>query len=148
MKTLLTAAVSLLVAAGCGGAPRADADFSALAQRHDRAWNDHDPEAMVALFAPEFSLVTPSGTRVEDRAALRAMLAQPSPTNQTTSTTRFEGVHWLADDLVLLDGVQTLEGPGVEHIGSSRARVVAIAQRDEDGWQLLAVRPQVIGAQP
>lgn len=48
----------------------------------------------------------------------------------------------------LLDGVQTLEGPGVERIGSSRARVVAIAQRHEDGWQLLAVRPQVVGVQP
>lgn len=87
----LTLATAIVFLIGCGAPPR-DIDTDALAEAHDHAWNRHDAAAMAALFAPDATLVTPRGTRVEGREALAEVLGQPGPTKQTTSTTRFVGV--------------------------------------------------------
>ncbi len=144
MKNLFIALALILAPSACSSStPKARTiDLAALAEAHDAAWNRHDPEAMAALFAEDGTLVTPRGTRAEGQQELLTLLSQPGPTRETTSTTRFGDVQWLADDLVLLDGVQTLDGPGVEQMGgASEAHVVAIARHVGDDWRLVAARP-------
>jgi uncharacterized protein (TIGR02246 family) len=143
MKPTYFAAISLLLACGSSTSDTAPTlDVEALAQRHDDAWNHHDPGEMTALFADDATVVTPSGRRVEGRAELRALFSAPSPTNQTSSTTRFVGIQHLSSELVLLDGVQTLRGPGTEAVGAE-ARILAVAARRDGRWQIVAARPYV-----
>ena len=120
-----------------------DAELTTLVAQLDDAWNAHSPQAFAALFVDDATLVDPAGHRLEGKAALLADLATPGPTNQTTSTMELEAVQWLADDVVLLDAVQTLEGPGVEKLGASKGRLAAVAVRVDGAWRLLAARPSI-----
>jgi len=109
----------------------------------DAGWNKHDPDALAALLADDAVTVTPRGTRVEGRVAHHDMYASPGPTKQTQSTTTVEGVQWLADDLVLVDARQTLDGPGTEALGANQAHAVIVLRWDGGGWKIVAARPFV-----
>lgn len=113
----------------------------ALVAAHDAAWNAHDAAALAALFAPEASLVTPRGTRAEGSTAIERIFAQPGPTHQTESRSKLEAVQWLDDDFAVVDVHQTLSGPGVEILGASEAKLVAVVGRFDGDWKLLAARP-------
>ncbi len=151
MKQTLTLVFALLTPtlAACGTTAEAapSIDLEALAASHDDAWNRHDPAMQAALFTADATVVTPSGDRVEGVEAIRELFSQAGPTNDTTSSTRFVGMQQLSAGLVLLDGVQTLEGPGAEIVGSE-ARIVAVAERRDGRWQLVAARPYVPAGPP
>lgn len=143
---------AILTVAACAGASSADlaspstpdrAGVQAAIDAHDTAWNAHDPSALAGLFAPQGTLVTPTGNRLEGHDALQASFAQPGPTTQTQSASQIDGVQWLADDLVLVDARQTLSGPGVEMLGVSEANLVAVLRRVDGDWKFVAARPYI-----
>ena len=145
----IVVSISVVAALGCGApapspATRRSAqtarELGRLPRQHALAWNAHRPDAFAALFTPDATLVTPSGTRAEGRSALLEVFARPSPTSESSSTTRIEAHQWLADDLLLIDAVQTVEGPGDER---GEARLVAVVRREGDGWRFVAARPYV-----
>src|SRR5262245_4433781 len=106
MKTLSLALFSLVLALGCASGPRSadtappaalePADLASLAAEHDAGWNAHDPDALAALFVDDAVAVIPSGRRVEGRAALRELFAEPGPTKSTTSRSQIDSVRALA----------------------------------------------------
>jgi uncharacterized protein (TIGR02246 family) len=118
-------------------AARAQLEVEGLTRAHDAAWNAHDPDALASLFVDDAVLVTPVGRRVEGRAALRELFASPGPTKQTSSSSEVDSVRPIDDATVLFTATQTLSGPGVEQLGSSRAQLVALARRDGDEWKLV-----------
>lgn len=55
---------------------------------------------------------------------------------------RITGVHRLAEDLVLIDATQTIDG--LPDRARSEAIVIAVAKKSADGsWKLASVRPYV-----
>jgi uncharacterized protein (TIGR02246 family) len=141
----LALTIECIALTACGASPPSDpSGVQALVRDMDTAWNAHDPDRMLALFGEDATLVTPTGTRAEGRPQIAALLAQPSPTAQTRSRTRVDAVQWLRDDLVLIDAVQTLEGPGVAQVGAAEAALVAVARRTDGRWVLVSARPRVI----
>jgi len=137
---------------GCASSPRSadtalpEPDREALPAAiaaFDAGWNEHDPDALAALLTDDAVTVTPRGTRVEGRAAHHDMYAAPGPTKQTQSTSTIDGVQWLADDLVLVDAQQTLDGPGTEALGANQARAVIVLRWDGEAWKTVAARPFV-----
>jgi uncharacterized protein (TIGR02246 family) len=110
---------------------------------HDQAWNRHDAQAMAALFSPDGTLVTPSGTRVEGHDALVSLFSQDGPTKSTSSVTRIDAVQWLSEDLVIVDATQHVSGPGTEDASGVDAQLVAVVRQVDDAWQIAAARPYV-----
>lgn len=147
MKRTTTALIASLTLFACAdtSSVRDNAPLEALLAAHQEAWNTHDVDRTMALFADDATLVTPMGTRAVGAAAIRDVMAAPSPTKQTTSVMELEAVQWLSDDLVVIDAKQTLAGPGVAVLGASEAKLVAVARRVDDSWKLVAARPHATG---
>ena len=151
MKQLLAPILLAFVLPACAGQNRADTavpsaplpDVATLIEAHDAAWNAHDPDQLVSLFAQGGTLVTPMGTRVEGLAALRESFAAPGPTKQTTSQTEITGVQHFGEGYVVIDARQRLSGPGVEALGVDSACVVLVARVIDGEWKLVSARPYV-----
>jgi uncharacterized protein (TIGR02246 family) len=105
----------------------------------DAAWNEHNAEKQVALFAQGGVLVTPTGTRAEGRAELLKVSGGKGPTGQTTSLSHIDGIQDLGQGLVVVDLTQTLEGPGTQVVGT-KAQAVAVLREEGDAYKALSVR--------
>lgn len=123
------------------GAAARQGEIEQLLADHQVAWNAHDADGLAAQFADDGTLVTPTGNRVAGRDAIRQVMASPGPTKQTQSRVELDGVQWLGEGLAVVDATQTLTGPGVDQLGTDRAKLVAVVRRDADGWQFVAARP-------
>lgn len=144
---LCTTLLAVSLALGCAGSPDVappavpaaivPADLDSLAVAHDAAWNAHDPDALAALFVDQAVVVTPVGRRVEGRAAVRELFAEPGPTKQTTSSSRVDSVRAIDGEHAFVTMTHTLSGPGVEQIPSPQARLVGLARRSDRSWQLV-----------
>ncbi len=153
-SSLLALALVPAALAACAGSPHADTaapqpDGDALAtaiEAFDAGWNEHDAATLTGLMADDAVTLTPRGVRVAGPTEHRSMYESDGPTKQTQSKTSIQGVQWLADDLVLLDLQQTLQGPGVEQLGSDSARAVTVLRWDGTTWKIVAARPFVAGA--
>lgn len=142
MHALALAAFSLFVASA-DPTPVADAPIdpavSRLISAHDAAWNKHDAKALASLFTGDATVVTPAGRRAVGDAAILAMFAEPGPTKKSTSSTRVVAVQKIADDLVLVDAVQSLQGMPE---GPAEATLIAVLRRGADGgWRFVSARP-------
>jgi uncharacterized protein (TIGR02246 family) len=144
--TMMTAALSALAApflalAATGPAPAVDSGIVELMAEVDRAWNAHDADQQVALYADDGTVVTPSGTRAVGKPEIRKISGGKGPTGQTQSKTTIDGVQQLAPNLVLIDATQKLTGPGTKILGTDRARVVVVARKVKGKWKAVSVRP-------
>lgn len=146
---LLRLVPALLFALGCAPASSRPAPpdpvdpgsgIASLVADHDAAWNAHDPAALANLFVEDATLVTPDGRVVEGRDALLETFDARGPTKQTTSTVRVDSVRSLVDTVALVSATQTLTGPGVEDLGSARARIVAVATERDGEWRFAVVQ--------
>jgi len=117
--------------------------LQAAVDAFDAGWNAHDPAVLTAMMTDDAVTVTPFGNRVEGQQAHRQLYASDGPTKQTQSKTTIGGIQWLADDLVLLDLHQKLEGPGVEQLPSDTASAVLVLRWDGGDWKSSAARPYV-----
>jgi uncharacterized protein (TIGR02246 family) len=144
LGALITAA---FIGIGCASAPRPagpaapiqPAAFDPLFAEFDSAWNAHDAARLAELFVVDGNCVTPGGRRAVGRAALTEMFAAPGPTKSTTSISHADSARPVGPDLAFVTGSQTLSGPGVEQIGSSRGGMVGLAREIDHKWRFVEV---------
>jgi uncharacterized protein (TIGR02246 family) len=151
MKSTDSTALAIIAAAfmgiGCASAPRPAAPaapiqpaaLDSLFAEFDSAWNAHDAARLAELFVVDGNCVTPRGRRAVGRAALTEMFAAPGPTKATTSSSHADSARPVGPDLAFVSGSQTLSGPGVEQLGSSRGGMVGLARQVDHKWRFVEV---------
>jgi uncharacterized protein (TIGR02246 family) len=142
IPTFAALALSLLAGTAAATPDRAQDEKTvrAFVAKLDAAWNAHSPEQFVALYDDDSVLVPPSGKRVVGKRALFALHAGKGPTKKTTSSHEVTAIQWLDDDLVMVDAVQTLKGPGVKKLPGNQATITAVLRRDGAGWKMVSAR--------
>jgi uncharacterized protein (TIGR02246 family) len=142
--------LALFVAVSAGPAMSADITQAELMQaaielgrQYDANYADKNSTAMAALYAPDGLLVSPSGPIVRGREALRTYY-----TNRFASGARGHAIK------VLEVHVQGNGGYGLAQFSVTvplangdthevHGSIVAIYQRDPDGWHMRLVEPSV-----
>ncbi len=115
-----------------------------LGRQYDANYNDKEPAAMAALYTLDGVLLSPSGSVVRGREALTTYYAERFASGARGHAMKVIEVH-----------VQGNGGYGLAHFSvmTPRAngdlhevdgRIVAIYQRDPDGWRLRLVEASVV----
>ena len=149
MKTLptLTMFAALLAGVSVLAADVTEAELMQaaieLGRQYDANYADKNPDGMAALYASDGMLVSPSGPIVRGREALRAYYVKRFASGARGHTIKVVEVH-----------VQGNGGYGVAQFSVTvpsvngdlhevHGTIVAIYQRDPDGWHLRLVEPSV-----
>jgi uncharacterized protein (TIGR02246 family) len=150
MKTVLDLTLVALLAGLCGSVSAADVTEAELmrsavelGRQYDANYAKKDPAAMAALYAEDGVLVSPAGSIVRGRDALRSYY-----------TKRFESGARGHAIKVLEVHVQGEGGYGLSQFSATVPRkdgsfrevhgsIVTIYRRDADGWHLRLVIPSV-----
>jgi uncharacterized protein (TIGR02246 family) len=125
-----------------------EAAIRGVEQAYDSAWNRGDVGALVALFRDEAVIVNPRGQTVRGRAELEPLIRQflGGPARGSTHRSVIEKVHFLGDDVAIVDGEATLDGmigaegepePPLVH------RFTDVLTRTRGSWLIAHVRAYV-----
>jgi uncharacterized protein (TIGR02246 family) len=152
MKTFPTLSMfaALLVGVAAVSAQAADVTEAELMQaaielgrQYDANYADKNPDGMAALYASDGVLVSPSGPIVRGREALRAYYVKRFASGARGHAIKVVEVHVQGDGgygvAQFSVAVPSVNGDLREVHGT----IVAIYQRDPDGWHLRLVEPSV-----
>ena len=114
-----------------------------LGRQNDANYANKNPAAMAALYAPDGLLVSPSGPMVRGREALRTYYTNRFASNAQGHAIKVVEVHVQGNGgygLAQFSVTVPLASGGMHEVHGS---MVAIYQRDPDGWHLRLVEPTV-----
>ena len=151
MRNFFTLALLvLLVGVAAGPALTADVTEAELMQaaielgrQYDANYANQNPAAMAALYAPDGLLVSPSGPIVRGRDALRTYYTHRFASGARGHAIKVVEVHVQGNGgygLAQFSVTVPLASGGTHEVHGS---IVAIYQRDPDGWHLRLVEPSV-----
>lgn len=127
---------------------REAAAIRGLEQAYDAAWNTGNLSALVALFAKDAVLINPRGGVARGRAEVEQVMRQflGGPARKSTHTTTVADIHFLTDDVAIVDGEATLDGVLGRDGGSEPPLVhqfTDVMTRIEGTWSIAHVRGYV-----
>jgi len=150
-KFCIPCLVALLVGATAAPAPAAgDVTDSELMQAatelgrlYDANYNDKNPAALAALYTPDGMLVSPSGPIVRGREALRTYYASRFAAGARGHAIKVAEVHVQGDGGYGLAQFSVTAPRANGDLHEVDGRIVAVYQRDPDGWHLRLVEASV-----
>jgi uncharacterized protein (TIGR02246 family) len=114
-----------------------------LGRQYDANYANKNPAAMAALYAPDGLLVSPAGPIVRGREALRTYYTNRFASGARGHAIKVVEVHVQGNGgyglIQFSVTVPTASGGSHEVLGS----IVAIYQRDPDGWHMRLIEPSV-----
>jgi uncharacterized protein (TIGR02246 family) len=114
-----------------------------LGRQYDTNYAHKNPAAMAALYAPDGLLVSPSGPIVRGREALRTYYTKRFASGARAHKIKVLEVHVQGNggySLAHFSVTVPLAKGGTHEVHGS---IVAIYQRDSDGWHMRLVEPTV-----
>jgi uncharacterized protein (TIGR02246 family) len=152
VKTLFTHSIlALLVGATAApGLAAGDVTESELVQaatelgrQYDANYNGKNPTGMAALYAPDGVLLSPSGSIVRGRVALTAYYADRFASGARGHAIKVVEVHVQGDGGYGIAQF-SVSAPGANGgLHEVDGRIVAIYQRDPDGWHMRLLEASV-----
>lgn len=127
--------------------PGQDAHIEALVSAGEAAWASKDPAAYAALFANDAEFISPLGTYLHGREAIRAqhVLLFGGPFFGSTLDIDIERIAFLTGTIAVVDLRYSLTGyrflvPGLVETepGVFRVLVRWVVVKSDDGWRVLA----------
>jgi uncharacterized protein (TIGR02246 family) len=114
-----------------------------LGQRYDANYNDKNPAGMAALYAADGMLLSPAGSVVRGRDALKAYYTERFAAGARGHAIKVVEVHVQGDGGygIAQFSVSAPQASGGLHAVSGR--IVTVYQRDPDGWHMRLVDPTV-----
>jgi uncharacterized protein (TIGR02246 family) len=149
-KFYISSLVALLIGAATSAVAAAEVAESELMQaatelgrQYDANYNNKNPAAMAALYTPDGVLASPSGIIVRGREALRTYYANRFTAGARGHAIKVVEVHVQGDGGygLALFSVTAPDANGELH--EVDGRIVAVYQRDPDGWHFRLVEASV-----
>jgi uncharacterized protein (TIGR02246 family) len=124
---------------------RADDEQNNLARRFTAAWNASDPESLSALFAGDAVIVTPDGTSLRGRDAIRAFYKAVFARGYAGSTGGFAmaATRDISSDIAVIDAqwaIENIHGPDGKPRPTERGILTAVVIRKDGDWRILDLR--------
>jgi len=142
--------LALLVGAAAAPALAADVTESELTQaatelgrQYDANYNDKNPAAMAALYTSDGMLVSPSGPIVRGREALRTYYANRFAAGARGHAIKVVEVHVQGNGGYGLAQFSVTAPRANGDLHEVDGRIVAVYQRDPDGWHMRLVEASV-----
>jgi uncharacterized protein (TIGR02246 family) len=128
---------------------RDEAAVRGVEQVYDAAWNRGDVEVLIALFQDEAVIVNPRGQTARGRAEIEQVMRQflAGPAARSTHTSVIRQVHFLGDEVAIVDGEATLNGIIGPDGGTEPPLVhqfTDVLTRTRDTWLIAHVRAYVL----
>lgn len=94
---------------------RDEAEISAIEADYDRAWNSADIAGLMSVLEPDVVIISPMGRVSVGAGSARRLLEDflSGPGHGSTHTSHLKKVSFVSDDVALLDGKATIEGPNL-----------------------------------
>jgi uncharacterized protein (TIGR02246 family) len=152
MKTLptLTMFAAVLVGVAAVSARAADVTDAELMQaaielgrQYDANYADKNPDGMAALYASDGVLVSPSGPIVRGREALRAYYVKRFASGAKGHAIEIVEVHVQGNGGYGIAQFSVTVPSANGDLHEVHGTIVAIYQRDPDGWHMRLVEPSV-----
>jgi uncharacterized protein (TIGR02246 family) len=122
---------------------RDEADIRAIEASYDRAWNSADLAGLMSVLEPDVVIISPMGRESVGADSTRRLLEDflLGPGLGSTHTSRLKRVSFVSDDVALLDGEATIEGPNLPE--PLVHDFTDIFVRREDQWKIAHIRAYV-----
>jgi uncharacterized protein (TIGR02246 family) len=150
MKTVLNLTLAALLAGFCPSISSADVTETELMQaavelgrQYDASYAKKDPAGMAALYAEDGVLVSPAGSIVRGRDALRSYYTKRFASGARSHAIKVVEVHVQGDGGYGLSQFSVTVPRKDGSLREERGSIVTIYQRDPDGWHLRLVIPSV-----
>lgn len=126
--------------------PHVDPAIAALIESHERAWNAHDPDQLIALFDEPMDFVNVLGMHHRSRESMRAEYAHIHATfmKNTVIRMRPNDARLLSSDVAIahahweMTGVGKVQGWNVPDVRHGIMTYVLV--RRNDGWKISAAQ--------
>jgi uncharacterized protein (TIGR02246 family) len=150
LKKLLI--VSLLLGASnlfAGDMGGDEAGIRTLFDGFTAAWGKHDINQMASFWADDGDLINPQGKWGEGQAGVVKVFTgeQNGPLKKSTITFSIDKIRSISSDMAFVDGGCKVVG-SVDKKGKKMPpmdfRIVTLAQKKDDQWQFVSVRPYMI----
>ena len=114
-----------------------------LAHRYDTNYAAKDPAAMAALYAPDGVLVSPAGPIVRGHEALLAYYTKRFASGAFGHAIKVGEVHVQGEGGYSLATFSVTVPRPTGELREEHGNIVAVYQRDADGWHMRLVEPSV-----
>lgn len=123
-----------------------EAQVRARAQEFAAAWNQHDPKAMAAFWAPDGDLISPSGRVAKGRAEVEKLFTDEHSTFMKGTTFTLTGVtvRLLAPDIAFADWdveISGMHAPDGSAMPVQNFHVNTVMAKKSGQWWTVAGRP-------
>jgi uncharacterized protein (TIGR02246 family) len=116
-----------------------------LGRQYDANYNNKNPAALAALYTPDGVLASPSGAIIRGRDALRTYYADRFASGARGHAIKVVEVHVQGDGGYGLAQFSVTAPNATGALHEVDGRIVAVYQRDPDGWRLRLVAASVAG---
>jgi uncharacterized protein (TIGR02246 family) len=154
MKRLYTHSLVILLV-GAAAAPGLAADVTEselmqaateLGRQYDANYNDKNPAAMAALYTSDGVLLSPSGSIVRGREALTTYYAERFASGARGHAIKVVEVHVQGNGGYGIAQFSVMAPRANGDLHEVDGRIVAVYQRDPDGWHTRLVEASVVPA--
>ncbi len=129
-----------------------DQEIKTRGDEFTKAWNNHDPKAMAALWLNDGDVISPFGRWAKGRSEVEKLFREEHTTFMKNSTTTMEckDIRTFGPDLVLSEWEQHLRNveTGDPNRTSIRVHVTLLLQRQGGTWYTAAARPVIYIQEP
>jgi uncharacterized protein (TIGR02246 family) len=122
-----------------------EAELGALVTTYVDAWNRGDADRFASAFADDADFTSIRLDRISGRATIAAAHTRIFATiyKGTRITATLERVRPLREDLAVFDMDAHMTDAAGEPFGPKHAYAMAVAERQEDGWRIVAFQNMV-----
>ena len=149
IRSILSLFVGLAAAPAIAGADVTESELmqaaTELGRQYDANYNDKNPAAMAALYTSDGELASPSGPIVRGREALRTYYASRFAAGARGHAIKIVEVHVQGDGGYGLAQFSVTAPSANGDLHQVDGRIVAVYQRDPDGWRMRLVEASVPG---
>jgi uncharacterized protein (TIGR02246 family) len=125
--------------------PQFENELIALVAAYVAAWNLGDGDSFASVFADDADFTSVRLDRISGRATIAAAHSRIFATSysRTRIDAALEGVRQVREDLVVLHIQAHMTDAAGEPFGPKHTHAMAVAERQADGWRILAFHNMV-----